>query len=130
MKRVLIVSTIAALLAIAAPVSAQMTGTPSPGYRTGVGQPASAIPAPLRQLAFDQRIGDQAPLDVTLRDESGRPRALGSYMGGKPVVLAFVYYECPMLCTQVLRGLSSTIKVFFSCKYSFNTSMGSFPCCS
>jgi protein SCO1/2 len=100
-----------AIALMAAPLSAQMTGAPAPGYRTEVGQPASAIPAPLRQLAFDQRIGEQAPLDVTLRDESGRADSLRSYLDGKPAVLAFVYYECPMLCTQVLRGLSSTIKV-------------------
>jgi protein SCO1/2 len=107
-KRVL---ALAALVVIASPAAAQMTGTPTPGYQREAGLPASAIPAPLRQLGFEQRIGDQAPLDVTLRDESGRAATLGSYLTGKPALLAFVYYECPMLCTQVLRGLSSTIKV-------------------
>jgi protein SCO1/2 len=100
-----------ALMLVAAPALAQMTGTPTRGYRPEAGQPASAIPAPLRQLGFEQRIGDKAPLDVTLRDESGRDVTLATYMTGKPALLAFVYYECPMLCTQVLRGLSSTIKV-------------------
>ena len=45
----------------------------------------------------------------------GRERAqavkLGEYFGRKPVVLAFVYYECPMLCTQVLNGLESALRV-------------------
>ena len=109
MKRFLIA--VAIMVAVATPLWAQMTGVPSPGYRADAGMPASAIPAPLQQLAFDQRIGNQAPLDVTLRDESGQANPLGRYIAGKPTVLAFVYYECPMLCTHVLRGLSSTIKV-------------------
>ena len=37
--------------------------------------------------------------------------ALGDYFGTRPVVLAFVYYECPMLCTRVLNGLVSGLGV-------------------
>ena len=39
------------------------------------------------------------------KDEDGREVRLGEYFGRRPVVLAFVYYECPMLCTQVLNGV-------------------------
>ena len=93
------------------PIAAQMTGAPAPGYRREVSAPASAVPVPLRDLGFDQRIGERVPLDVTLRDESGREVTIGDYVARKPVVLAFVYYECPMLCQTVLRSMSSTIKV-------------------
>ena len=93
------------------PALAQMTGAPAPGYRRDVGTPASAIPAPLREIGFDQKIDDRLPLDVELRDESGRQVRLGEYFGTKPVVLAFVYYDCPMLCTQVLSSMTSTFGV-------------------
>ena len=91
------------------PAAAQMTGAPAPGYRHDVGTPASTIPAPLREIGFDQHIGQQVPLDATFRDERGRGVAIGQYFGTRPVVLAFVYYSCPMLCTQVLSGLTNAL---------------------
>jgi protein SCO1/2 len=51
------------------------------------------------------------PLDAEFKDESGRSVTLGQFFGARPVVLAFVYYNCPMLCTQVMNGLSSALKV-------------------
>jgi protein SCO1/2 len=52
-----------------------------------------------------QKLGTALPLDTRLRDETGNEVALGSFFGTRPVVLALVYYECPMLCTLVLNGL-------------------------
>jgi len=51
------------------------------------------------------------PLDLVFRDESGQSVKLGQYFGQKPVVLAFVYYDCPMLCTQVLNGMVTSFRV-------------------
>ncbi len=51
------------------------------------------------------------PLDIPLVDEQGRSVTLGDYFGARPVVLALVYYECPMLCTHVLNSLASTLNV-------------------
>jgi protein SCO1/2 len=51
------------------------------------------------------------PLDLVFRDESGQQVKLGQYFGQKPVVLAFVYYDCPMLCTQVLNGMVTSFRV-------------------
>ena len=59
---------------------------------------------PTREIGIDQRLGDQVPLDLEFRDESGATVRLGDYFGDRPVVLALVYYECPMLCTLVLNG--------------------------
>ena len=73
--------------------------------------PSTAVPKPLENVTFEQRLGKQLPLDARFRDESGRNVALGDYFGKRPVVLAFVYYSCPMLCTQVLNGVSSAAKV-------------------
>jgi protein SCO1 len=63
----------------------------------------------LSKIAIDQRIGSQLPLDLPFVDDHGTPVKLGDYFGKRPVILALVYYECPMLCTQVLNGLVSTI---------------------
>jgi protein SCO1/2 len=68
-------------------------------------------PPALRDLGFDQKLGEPLPLDVSLRDESGTPVRLGDYFGEKPVVLTMVYYECPMLCTLTLNGLSGAMDV-------------------
>jgi protein SCO1 len=71
---------------------------------------AAERPAVLRQVAFEQRIGAALPLDVTLRDEAGRTVRLGDYFGARPVLLVPAYYECPMLCTLVLNGVTSTLR--------------------
>jgi protein SCO1/2 len=83
--------------------------TPSDPARPGLA--AQTRPAALRDVGFDQRLGDDLPLDVALRDESGREVRLGDYFGRRPVVLSLVYYECPMLCTLTLNGLVSALSV-------------------
>jgi protein SCO1/2 len=72
--------------------------------------PAGERPSILREVGIDQRLDQPVPLDLVFRDEEGREVRLGDYFGRRPVVLALVYYECPMLCTQVLNGLVGTLK--------------------
>jgi protein SCO1/2 len=75
------------------------------------GESADRTPPQLREVSFKQRLGDQLPLDARFTDEAGKELALGDFFkSGKPVVLAFVYYRCPMLCTQVMNGISSALK--------------------
>ena len=64
----------------------------------------------LADVRIDQKLNQQVPLDLTFQDESGRTVPLGTYFGKKPVILTLVYYQCPMLCTQVLNGMTSTLK--------------------
>jgi protein SCO1/2 len=64
----------------------------------------------IEEVRFEQRINAQLPLELKFRDETGREVALGEYFGKRPVVLALVYYECPMLCTLVLNGLIKTLR--------------------
>ena len=64
----------------------------------------------LKDVGIDQRIGQQLPLDLTFRNEVGRDVKLGDFFNGKPVVMALAYYECPMLCTQVLNGMTAALK--------------------
>jgi len=91
-----------------APAAAQNV---SPNGRSQAGEPAGSKPGVLGRIGIDQRIGEQVPLDLPFTDESGRQVKLGDYFGKRPVVLALVYYECPMLCTQVLNGLVSALGV-------------------
>ena len=75
------------------------------------GVPADAVPPQLREVGFDQNLNQQIPLDITFTDEDGRVVRLGEYFGKRPVVLSLVYYGCPMLCTQTLNSLASTVGV-------------------
>ncbi len=68
-------------------------------------QTETALPEQLRGVGIDQLLNEAVPLDAGFVDESGGRIALGSLFRGKPVVLAFVYYECPMLCNMQLNGL-------------------------
>ena len=68
-------------------------------------------PTPLTQVTIEQRLDTQLPLDAQFRDEYGNTVQLGKYFGTRRVVLALVYYECPMLCTQILNGVVRAAKV-------------------
>jgi len=74
-------------------------------------QPASnPLPGDLGKVGFDQHLGQQLPLDTIWLDESGRTVKLGDYFGQKPVLLAFLYHRCPMLCTLVQNSLAGALK--------------------
>jgi protein SCO1 len=73
--------------------------------------PAGAKPGLLGKIGIDQRIGESIPLDLPYTDETGKQVTHGQYFGKRPVILALVYYECPMLCTQVLNGLVSGVGI-------------------
>src|SRR5579862_4832934 len=94
----------------ASAASAQMAGGPTAGYKREPGMTSSTIPAPLREIGFDQHIGAFVPLDTAFRDEVGQTVRLGDYFGPRPVVMVFAYYDCPMLCTQVISGLTSALR--------------------
>lgn len=65
----------------------------------------------LQTIAFDQKLDAQVPLDLSFRDETGASAPLTSYFNHKrPVILALVYYQCPMLCSQVLNGLTRGLR--------------------
>jgi protein SCO1/2 len=74
------------------------------------GLPSSAVPAEVVDLAFEQKLGNQVPLDAVFRDEQGREVRLGDLVAKRPVVLVLAYYRCPQLCTLVLNGLLDGLK--------------------
>jgi protein SCO1/2 len=64
----------------------------------------------LKDVGIDQKLDHQIPLDLVFTDETGKDVRIGEYFTTRPVVLALVYYECPMLCTQVLSGLVGSLE--------------------
>jgi protein SCO1 len=67
-------------------------------------------PAALREVAFDQKLAEQVPLDLAFRDERGNEVRLGDYFGRKPVILNFVYFKCRDLCPLLLDGVVRALR--------------------
>lgn len=106
----------AALLALllaapAVPVAAEKVFT-GPGLARREAQPGALNAQQIQErVGFDQRLGATVDLDLEFVDESGRTVRLGDYFaGGKPVLLALVYYRCPVLCPQVTIGVAASMK--------------------
>jgi protein SCO1/2 len=104
MKTIAVVRSFSCALLMTTTVFAQ----PQPST---TGAPAAEVPAQLRDVGFDQNLNQMLPLDVELIDEHGRMVRIGKYFGKRPVVVAFVYYGCPMLCLQSLSSLAATLGV-------------------
>jgi len=90
-------------------VSAVVWAQGGQGLQPQTGIPSSQMPGELQNVEFAQRLNEQLPLDLTFADEDGRQVQLRDYFSRRPVVLAFVYYECTMLCSQVLNGVTSAL---------------------
>src|SRR5205807_2079270 len=72
---------------------------------------AATMPPVVQNVGFEPELNRQVPLDVPFQDESGRSVQLRDYFHRKPVVLAFVYYRCPMLCNQVQQGVVGALRM-------------------
>jgi protein SCO1/2 len=96
---------LAASLAFAQPPSAFTRGQES-------GPASQADAGNLKDIGIDQHLDQQIPLDLQFKDEDGNTVQLGKYFKkGRPVILTLVYYQCPMLCSEVLSGLNSAMQV-------------------
>jgi protein SCO1/2 len=94
-----------ALLVSVAPVHAQT-------IPSNVGQTSATLPPALQNVGFEPTLNAPMPADVPFIDENGQSVKLGDYFNhGKPVVLAFVYYGCPMLCNQVEQGVVGALRM-------------------
>jgi len=87
------------------PASASGQADPLPVMQNPTGRPEV-----MKNIGLDQRLDAQVPLDLKFRDEHGSRVTLSQFFGARPVVLALVYYQCPMLCTFVLNGLLTSAK--------------------
>ncbi len=102
-RRILEVTVVAMLMTL--PVFGQ-------GMTKGImSPPANVRPPGLQNVGVEQHLDGQIPADLNLRDETGKLVRLGDYFGKKPMILNLVYYNCPMLCGEVLSGLESALRV-------------------
>lgn len=85
--------------------------SPLYGARPPSGNPSTGLPTALRDVRIEQKLDQQLPLDLVFRDETGQQVTLGKYFGKKPVMLSLVYYDCPMLCNQVLNAMVTSFRV-------------------
>jgi protein SCO1/2 len=98
-------------LVVSLGLAAALCGTASAQYFTPP-ETKTVAPPGLAGVGIDQRLNEQVPLNLTFRDEQGKTVRLGDYFHeGRPVILNLVYYQCPMLCTEVLNGLTAAMKV-------------------
>lgn len=78
--------------------------------------PSNSTPTLLNNVRIDQHLNTQLPLNLTFTDDAGRQVSLSDYFGAnakidKPAILALVYYQCPMLCSEELNGLVSALEM-------------------
>lgn len=101
-----IVTASIALLALAATCASAQMKAPEPWDAGNRNQQ----PAVFEKIGIDQRLNAQVPLGLPFKDEAGKDVQLEDYFHSKrPVLLALVYYDCPMLCNQVLNGMTSAL---------------------
>ena len=82
------------------------------GMTSGImAPPANVRPPGLKNVGIKQNLNQPLPLDLNFKDELGRAVRLGDYFGKKPVILSLVYFNCPMLCGEVLSGLESSLRM-------------------
>lgn len=64
-----------------------------------------------QRVGIDQKLGARLPADLEFVEADGTPIRLGDLLGQRPLILALVYYECPMLCGVAMEGLTRNLKV-------------------
>ncbi len=95
-------------LVCATPAKAQVSsyGDKQQGENRG-----DELPTVLKKVGVAQHLNQQLPLDATFMDEKGATVRLGAYFGKKPALLSLVYFNCPMLCSEELDGVTSALEM-------------------
>jgi protein SCO1/2 len=100
--------TACALALMCAPsLRAQVSGYGDKQMSDGSDKP----PALLQQVGIRQRLNEQLPMALSFNDEAGQRVTIGSYFGKRPAILALVYFQCPMLCSEELNGLTAALRM-------------------
>jgi protein SCO1/2 len=93
---------------LSAPLFAQVSsyGDKQTGENTG-----DQLPQVLQKVGVSQHLNQQLPLDAAFVDDTGKPVKLGDYFGKRPAIVSLVYYNCPMLCSEEMDGLTSALEM-------------------
>jgi len=81
-------------------------GDKEAGQNTG-----DQLPQTLQKIQVNQHLNQPLPLNAQFADESGKQVKLGDYFGKRPAIVALVYYNCPMLCSEELDGLAGALEM-------------------
>jgi protein SCO1/2 len=94
--------------ALSAPLFAQVSsyGDKQSGENTG-----DQLPQVLQKVQVTQHLNQQLPLSAAFVDETGKPVVLGDYFGKRPAIVSLVYYNCPLLCSEEMDGLTSALEM-------------------
>jgi protein SCO1/2 len=66
--------------------------------------PTPEAPAEIRGLEVDEHLGDNIPPGITFKDSDGKTVRIGDYFTGeRPIILAMVYYDCPLVCDVLME---------------------------
>ena len=104
-------------MAAAAAVCALLSAVSASGQVSAYGDKAAGentgdqLPIVLQKVGVAQRLNQQLPLDAAFVDETGKAVHLGDYFGKHPAVVSMVYYNCPLLCSEELDGLTSALEM-------------------
>ncbi|HLK54088.1 MAG TPA: SCO family protein [Candidatus Angelobacter sp.] len=110
------------MIAVSLAICASASGWAQAAPKLQPGDAVNQRPSILDQVGLDQHLNQQVPLNLAFNDEDGKAVQLQQYFGAKPVILIMVYYQCPMLCTQVLNGFTGAMNgiVRFNIGREFN----------
>jgi protein SCO1/2 len=93
---------------LCAPLAAQVAsyGDKKAGENSG-----DQLPKVLEHVGVAQKLNQQLPLDAQFVDDTGKTVRLGDYFGKHPAIVTLVYYNCPMLCSEEMDGLTASLSM-------------------
>ena len=93
---------------LSAPLLAQVAGY---GDKQSGDNSGDQLPQVLQKVRVTQRLNQPLPLNAPFVDETGKAIVLGDYFGKRPAIVSLVYYNCPMLCSEELDGLTGALEM-------------------
>ena len=82
------------------------------GMNNGIMSPPTNVRPPgLKNVGIEQNLNQPISPDLMFQDDLGRSVRLGDLFGKRPIILNLVYYNCPMLCGEVLSGLENSLRM-------------------
>ena len=61
------------------------------------------------KAGLTEHLGSTIPLDLTFTDENNQKVKLADFIN-KPTILVLVYFDCPVICPQIISGVSSVVE--------------------